>query len=65
MKVIRGEDVSNHQLGRDLFGGYRAYCRIRKAQQITLRTALKVQRFYRLTVALPFEDFNGVSCVTK
>jgi hypothetical protein len=51
MKQIRCEDISNHQLGRDLFGGYRAYKRIRRAGRITLRTALKVRRFFRLRVA--------------
>lgn len=51
MKVIRGEDMSNHRLGRDLFGGYRAYKRIRRERSLTLRTALKVQRYYRLRVA--------------
>jgi hypothetical protein len=51
MRSIRDEDVSNHQLGRDLFGGYRAYKRIRQSAHVSLRTALKVRRFYRLIVA--------------
>lgn len=61
MKVIRTEDVSNHQLGRDLFGGYRAYKRIRRGCSVTLRTAFKVQRYYRLIVADQGQLFGGIS----
>lgn len=53
LKVIRTEGISNRRLGRELFGSYRAYKRVHAEAQCELRTALKVQRFYRLVVAAP------------
>lgn len=65
MKVIRGEHWSNHRAGRDLFGSYRAYCKVRRASRVTLRTALRVGRFYRQMVLEPGESSSGMPCVTK
>lgn len=55
MKVIRSEAISNGDLD-DALDWWGNYARVRKAKRITLRTALKVARFYRLQVALPFDS---------
>lgn len=53
LRVIRTEGISHRRLGREVFGSYRQYKRVRTEPVCTLRTALKVQRFYRLVVAAP------------
>lgn len=65
MKVIRTEGISHGALDQDL-AWWGHYSRVRNARTVTLRTALKVARYYRLRVAdgqppLPLDDSLAAS----
>lgn len=49
MKVIRTEGISDPEFDA-LMGWWGHYSRVKRAKRVTLRTACKVARFYRLYV---------------
>ena len=60
MKVIRTEGIANQEFA-SYMGWSGNYSRVKKAKRVTLRTALKVARFYRMRVT----DSGADSCVSE